>query len=357
MWGEKIKFSYTPYRLKFKEPGGTSRGILYEKLTYIIKLQDQENADLKVYGEVPYFQGLSKEPLEIVESKLKDLCKITNYKEITEESGLSSLDFGIQQIRNAIKNYETGFCFPSPFTQNSTTITINGLIWMGAFSEMYKRVLKKIEDGFTCIKLKIGAINWDDEILLIKKLRDIGGENLTIRVDANGAFSVEECMYRLDTLSRYNIHSIEQPIQAGNYKEMKKICESSPIPVALDEDLVGLPVNEQREELLNYIKPAYLILKPALCFGFNGASDWIKRAERNNIGWWITSALESTIGLTAIAEYTGALNPNVPQGLGTGNLYYNNFLSPLRLLNDKLEFVGPSHIYYDEMEKLEWREQ
>lgn len=355
MDSQKIKVSYAPYRLYFKEPVGTSRGILKEKITYFLRIVDSNDSSRVGYGEVPFFPGLSCESQEEVECALKMLTQVKSSEETISFKALSSVAFGIEQAMLSLEE-ESGnaLIFPSAFTEGKREITINGLIWMGDFRRMMQRLEDKLEEGFHCIKLKIGAIDWDEEIKLIASIRGAGGDCLTIRVDANGAFHPSDCLWRLEKLAELGVHSIEQPIRQGQAEELKRICMQSPLPIALDEELIGLFPDERRSEMLNYISPQFLILKPALCYGFSGASDWIERARQLGIGWWITSALESSVGLNAIAQFTATLSPELPQGLGTGNLYTNNFPSPLLLKGDVISYRGPADIYKDSLETLPW---
>lgn len=348
----KIKFSYCPYTLRFKEAAGTSRGVLHEKLTFLLRAFYEDSPDKIAYGEVPYFPGLSHENFRQVEDCLKRLVRTSEWCD-DELEEISSVRFGVEQITGALANSE-GVSFPSPFTSGKTSVTINGLIWMGDFSKMKERVRLKIKEKFDCIKVKIAAIKWDEELELLRFIRDMAGNEVTLRLDANGGFSKEECLSRLEELAQFNIHSVEQPVRQGNYSAMRKICEYSPVPIALDEELIGIPPGPERNELLEFIRPSYIILKPALCYGFTGATDWMERAGHLNIGYWITSALESSVGLNAIAQFTGKLQPSIPQGLGTGNLYVNNFISPLTLIGDKLHFSPGAPTYNNELEKLSW---
>lgn len=348
---KELSFSYTPFRLKFKEPGGTSRGVLTEKLTFLIRVCYEGKI---VYGEVPVFPGLSKETPQEVEASLEDLRSVTQLREIEYTHPLSSVTFGLQQITSSLENLDA-LVFPSEFTEKKSAIKINGLIWMGDAITMKRRADAKLKEGFECIKIKIGAINWEEEVALLAYLRERGGAELTIRVDANGAFSPEDYLSKMDTLSRLGIHSIEQPIKAGSPEQMSRICRESPVPVALDEELIGLPIGKERSELLEFVSPRYIILKPALCYGFKGASDWIERAEKTGIGWWVTSALESSVGLNALAQFVGTFHSDTIQGLGTGGLYTNNFASPLRLKGENLHYVGISDIYSRQLEHLDWK--
>lgn len=348
-----VAFEFTPYSLHFKEPGGTSRGILRDKPTYFLKGTLRNDPTVVAYGEVPYFPGLSNEPQAALEEALGILTASGDYPAVLERYNFSSLRFGIEQVINSLSGVN-GLIFPSSFTEGISHIPINGLVWMGDSKKMKQRVMEKLESGFDCIKIKIAAIDWEEELNLIRFIRDIAGYDVSIRVDANGGFSPEDCLLRLEQLSRYDIHSIEQPVMPGNFSLMRKICEESPIPVALDEELIGVAPGDSRSELLSYIKPAYIILKTALCYGFSGASDWIRRAGDSGVGFWITSALESSVGLNAIAQFTGGLHPQLPQGLGTGMLFTNNFSSPLVLEGSFLRYDPQATSYNSELEKLRW---
>ena len=229
--------------------------------------------------------------------------------------------------------------FPSEFTQGNDSIEINGLVWMGKSDFMRKQIIEKIEAGFSCIKLKIGAIDFDKEIELIKSIRkEFSEKDIEIRVDANGAFAVDNALEKLKILSEYGLHSIEQPIKQGQLEEMTRLCKQTPLPIALDEELISVNKFDKKRTLLQTIKPQYIILKPSLTGGFKASEEWIKIAQQNDIGWWITSALESNIGLNAIAQWTYTLGNKMPQGLGTGQLYKNNFDSPLYIKNGQLNF-------------------
>ena len=227
----------------------------------------------------------------------------------------------------------------TPFVHGETTIPINGLVWMGSFDEMSARIEEKLSAGFTTIKLKIGAIDFESELELIRQLRGrFSSETLTIRVDANGGFSPEEALPKLNRLAAYGIHSCEQPIKPNQWAEMRKICAESPIHIALDEELIGITDPMQMFMLLREIAPQYLIIKPSLMGGFAGAQEWLKMAKMTNTGAWFTSALESNVGLNAIAQVVAKFNPLIPQGLGTGALYTNNIESPLYQKADYLAY-------------------
>ncbi|MDE5839542.1 MAG: o-succinylbenzoate synthase, partial [Muribaculaceae bacterium] len=274
----------------------------------------------------------------------------------TNLSGYSSIRFGLEQ---ALRDYAGGcrhVYFPSRFTQGEGSIEINGLVWMGDFDEMIERIDEKVQLGFRCIKLKIGAIDWSKELNMIEYIRNkYSDSTLQIRVDANGAFTMDNALPRLKRLADLGVHSIEQPIPAGMPDLMSFLCQISPLKIALDESLIGISGSEAKTALLDEVAPAYIILKPSLCGGFSGAEEWIKLAEERGIGWWVTSALESNIGLNALAQWTATLNTSIPQGLGTGNLYTNNFECPLRLVSDRLDYDPSKRIDNDIYSKLDWR--
>ncbi|MBD8082106.1 o-succinylbenzoate synthase [Chryseobacterium caseinilyticum] len=328
---------YFKYLLEFKRPGGTSRGVLLEKETFILEVfQD----DKKGVGECAVFRGLSFDDRPDYEEKLKWLCENINHEPQYLEEELKefpSIWFGYEQ---AVLNLRNGgnLYFPSEFTEGKNPILINGLIWMGDISFMEEQIQDKLEQGFHCIKLKIG-VDWNSEHEILKKLRQkFSKDQLELRVDANGGFSKDQAEIVLKQLSDLNIHSIEQPIKAGNCDDMTELCADTATPIALDEELIGITGFSEKKKLLEKIEPQYIILKPALVGGFSGCDEWICLAEEQKIGWWITSALESNIGLNAIAQYTFTKNNRMPQGLGTGGLFTNNFESHLNLEGDKLYF-------------------
>jgi len=228
--------------------------------------------------------------------------------------------------------------FKSKFTSGESGIQINGLVWMGNKDFMQKQIREKITAGYHCIKLKVGAIDFETEIEILSGIRQqFSPADIELRLDANGAFSPNDALERLEKLSRFDIHSIEQPIRQGQYDAMAEVCRKSPIPIVLDEELIGLK-SADKESVLERIKPAYIILKPSLLGGFAESEEWIRLAEKLNVGWWITSALEANVGLNAIAQWTSILNSTMPQGLGTGQLYHNNIPSPLEIRNAKLYY-------------------
>ncbi|MCT3920510.1 o-succinylbenzoate synthase [Elizabethkingia anophelis] len=334
-----MQAEYQRHNLIFKRPGGTSRGVLTEKETYFLHIYDGEK---KGTGECGIFRGLSYDDVPDYEEKLKWLCDNINAEYNFLQQQLlhyPSIWFGYEQ---AILNLKHGghIYFPGEFTEGKESITINGLIWMGNVDFMKEQIALKLHDKFHCIKLKIG-VHWDEEKKVLEELCKTFPKNqLELRVDANGAFAPEKAKIVLEELAFLDIHSIEQPIKAGNPEEMALLCASTPTPIALDEELIGITELEEKQKLLETIKPQYIILKPSLVGGISGSDEWIALAEEQNIGWWITSALESNIGLNAIAQYTYTKKNPMPQGLGTGALFTNNTPSSLRLEGDQLWFAN-----------------
>lgn len=337
--------TFQKYSLNFKNPSGTSRGILNTKETFFLEIFD---GDKKGIGECALFRGLSFDDVPNYEEKLSWLCEnINENPEVLKQElqNFPSIWFGYEQaILNL--NLPENIYFPSEFTEGKSSIKINGLIWMGNADFMQSQIQEKLEQGFNCIKLKIG-VDWASEKEILKNLRQkFSSEILELRVDANGGFSFEEAKIVLQELADLEIHSIEQPIKAGILRQtqrdkvyaMAELCAETPTPIALDEELIGIVNFEEKKQLLEQIKPQYIILKPALVGGFSGCDEWIFLAENLKIGWWITSALESNIGLNAIAQYTFLKNNKMPQGLGTGALFTNNLPSVLALNGDQLSF-------------------
>lgn len=337
----KLKVSLIYYPLKFKFKAGTSRGVMTEKPSWFIQLKNEEG-NIGV-GEASIIPNLSPEwHPETYLKKLQEVTQnISDY--IVEPQRLQkfpSIKFAIETALEDLHHQPSGLIFPGKFYRGERKIPINGLIWMGSENFMNQQIEEKINAGFTCIKMKIGAINFEAELSLLKKLRErYSKESITLRVDANGAFDENNAFKNLDELAKLDIHSIEQPIQSGNWKLMAELAKNSPIPIALDEELIGISAEEQKIDLLKAIQPQYIILKPSLMDGISGSQKWIELAEENSIGWWLTSALESNIGLNAIAQFCDQNNPSIPQGLGTGGLYEKNIKCPL--------FIDKGHLGYD----------
>ncbi|PXY39362.1 o-succinylbenzoate synthase [Flavobacterium cheongpyeongense] len=332
-----MKATYHKYMLEFKRPSGTSRGVMTEKETWFIVLEENGK---KGIGECGILRGLSADDREDYEGKLNWVCQNIHlgedvlWRELLE---FPSIQFGIEMAFLSLKSENPYLLFPSDFTNNSKSIVINGLVWMGEEAFMKEQIEEKLKQGFTCIKLKIGAIDFQKELDLLRFIRShFTAEQIEIRVDANGAFSLNEALYRLNQLTGFELHSIEQPVQKNNTDKMAELCSLTPFPIALDEELIGVFSVGEKEALLQKINPQYIILKPSFVGGFRGTQEWIDLAEKYNIGWWITSALESNIGLNAIAQWTFLLNSVMPQGLGTGALYTNNIDCPLEVSNGQL---------------------
>lgn len=350
-----MRLEFAPYLLNFKEPAGTSRGVLLEKPTFFIKVYDESDPSHFGLGEAAVFPGLSPEADGYYVYKLTEVLANIAIGRPTDLSKHSSIQFGLEQALLDFSNGCKGIYYPSDFTQGLKSIEINGLVWMGNFDTMIQRINAKIEEGFRCIKLKIGAIDWDKELEMIRVIRSIAPKNkLMIRVDANGGFSYNECERKLEQLAELGVQSIEQPIKSGNPEQMAKLCKETPVPIALDEELIGKGTTEEKLKTLEIIKPQYIILKPALCGGFSGATEWIELAEKNGIGWWITSALESNVGLNAIAQFASAINATGPQGLGTGALFTNNFITPISLNRDQISFNPEMPFDYSQFTNLKW---
>lgn len=333
---------YFRYDLVFKQAAGTSRGILHTKPSWFIFLQQSDNSDETGIGECSIIEGLSPDPLHIFENELKYLCaNINNYKQWMAQRGemFPSIKFGLETALLDLKH--GGICriFENDFSNGMGEIPINGLVWMGSFETMKKQVSEKIDAGYNCIKIKVGAIDFEQEIALLNALRQqFDAAAITIRLDANGAFNSDNVFEKLQQLAQFEIHSIEQPVKQGQTAIMAEICEKSPIPIALDEELIGINGFEQRFQLLKTIRPQFIILKPSLLGGFRESDQWIEIASKLGIGWWITSALESNIGLNATAQWTYEKQITMPQGLGTGQLYQNNISSPLSISKGKLQY-------------------
>jgi len=334
---------YSNYTLNFKQPSGTSRGILNTKETWFIVIQDNRR---KGIGECGMFRGLSIDDRPDYEEKLRWVCKNIHKglnPLLDELFEYPSIQFGLEMAFKSLESDDWFTLFPSKFTEFEDSININGLIWMGDKAFMMSQIEEKINAGFNCIKMKIGAIDFTSEIEMLKSIRkQFLVSDIELRVDANGAFLAQEALEKLKYLSEYDLHSIEQPIKQGQPEEMARLCEQTPLPIALDEELIGIFKSKEKQSILEQIKPQYIILKPTLIGGFRGSREWIDAAKSKNIGWWITSALESNIGLNAISQFTYTLNNSMPQGLGTGGLFTNNFDSPLQVKNGKLHYNSKS---------------
>jgi o-succinylbenzoate synthase len=334
-----LKAEIIKHPLIFKQAGGTSRGVLAEKDSWFIKVYNTDTPSVFGIGECSILKRLSFDDRPDLPKRI--LCFANNINENKEEDlrEFPAINFAIEMALIDLKKHGKRILFPSDFTLSKKSIPINGLIWMGKAEFMRQQIKEKIESGFTCIKLKIGAIDFETELDIIKEVRkEFSVSDIEIRVDANGAFHPDKALEKLDRLSKLELHSIEQPIMAGQIDDMARLCESPPLPIALDEELIGIFAPSEKEDLLEQINPQYIILKPSLLGGFKQSEEWIHYAEQKNIGWWATSALESNIGLNAIAQWVFTLKNNMPQGLGTGQLFTNNIPSPLEINKGTLHY-------------------
>lgn len=334
-----INASYKKHILNFRQSSGTSRGILKTKETWFLILHSNSKEGV---GECALFRGLSVDDRPNYEETLKWVCQNINIglvallQELVE---YPSIQFGLEMAFKSLESKDMFELFLSDFTLHKDSIPINGLIWMGTKAFMKQQIQEKIESGFTCIKMKIGALDFETEIELIKSIRkQFSSKEIELRVDANGAFKPSDALEKLKRLSDFDLHSIEQPIKQGQIEAIAELCEKTPLPIALDEELIGIFHLAKKLKLIQTINPQYIIIKPSLVGGFKGSDAWINIAENESIGWWITSALESNIGLNAIAQYTYIKNSELPQGLGTGGLFTNNFESPLVVKNGYLNY-------------------
>jgi o-succinylbenzoate synthase len=334
-----LKASYQKYQLQFIQPGATSRGIMTERTSWFLIVYNSENPAVTGIGECAPLPGLSRDDITGIEMKLDWLCNRIDQEDILDDPGLwndPSLLFAVETALFDLHNGGTRLIFKNSFYSNGQGIPINGLIWMGSFEHMLKAIHSKLEQGYTCIKIKISAKDIENELDMIRQVRKSYGWDLEIRVDANGAYNYDTCMPVLLKLADLHIHSIEQPLPSGAYESMARLCKNSPIPVALDEDVVHWTQRNEKWKLIEWIHPHYLVLKPGLIGGFSETGQWIELAENNNIGWWITSALESNIGLNAIAQFSNQMHLSMVQGLGTGQVFSNNLNSPLVTRNGYL---------------------
>lgn len=342
-----MKYEIEKRTLHFKQPAGTSRGVYTTRKIWLVKLSDGERQGV---GECAPLPDLSCDAIEDgrYEEILSRFCqRLCETGEIDYEAmrDYPSMLFGLE---TALRSFQfshhspltSHLLFDTAFSRGEVGIPINGLVWMGNYDEMLQRMEEKLEKGFRCVKLKIGAIDFDKELELIKRIRDrFSFHEVELRVDANGAFKYDEALYKLELLSQYNIHSIEQPIKQGQWAFMAELCRESPLPIALDEELIGVNDTEMKSHMLNIIKPRYIILKPSLHGGMMGCREWIDIAKEMGIGSWITSALESNVGLNAIAQFASDVygdNITMPQGLGTGQLFTDNIDMGLDIIKDRI---------------------
>ena len=372
------KIEISERTLHFKQPAGTSRGVYTTRHSYYLTLTSDDMPGIEGVGECATLPDLSCDAKPEYEMTLRQVCQMVEqmgripydmiraYPSITfgletafasffdaakkklGEKKLSEGKTSVEILKEAGASVPAEMenltdLFDSPFGRGEEGITINGLVWMGTYEEMLARLEEKLQAGFHCVKLKIGAIDFFKELDLIKRIRDVyTKEQVELRVDANGGFLPENAMSQLEALAKYDIHSIEQPIKQHQWPKMAQLCRETPLPIALDEELIGVNVRSMKEALLDTIRPQYIILKPSLHGGIYGCNEWIELANQRGIGSWITSALESNIGLNAIAHYAAKVygsNVKMPQGLGTGQLFTDNIPMPLEIRGDKLFVV------------------
>jgi len=334
-----MKAFYFKHVLKFKTPGWTSRGVLNDKESWFIVIADQKKFGV---GECSLIKGLSPDPVTGFEKKLEEICaEIKSGFEVLEKklNDFPAILFGLETAFNSFYS-KNPFVFTNSKLQNGKDhININGLIWMGKKSFMQDQIKEKIESGFNCIKIKVGSLDFNQECDILKNIRSkYSSDDIEIRLDANGAFSFKSAIKKLKILSGFGIHSIEQPIGVNQWEEMAFLCKNSPIKIALDEELIGLNSALEGEKMLKKICPQFIIIKPSLLGGIKKSESWIKLAESQKIKWWCTSALESNIGLNAIAQWIYSRKEMNIQGLGTGGLFTNNISCPCYISNGKLKY-------------------
>ena len=342
------KITITSKLLHFLQPAGTSRGVYNTRLSFYLKLTSDEQPDVVGVGECATLPDLSCDamPPNEYERKLRTFCDEYEHTGVIDYEAMRAYPSMLFGLETAVAQFNAKGSlnfFNTPFGRGEEGIPINGLVWMGTFEEMFERLEAKLKAGFRCVKLKIGAIDFDRELQLIRHIRStFSRKDVELRVDANGGFTPEEALSRMEALVQYDIHSIEQPIKQHQWTEMARLCAATPLPIGLDEELIGVNERQKKIELLDTIRPQYIVLKPSLHGGMAGTAEWIQLARERNIGSWITSALESNVGLNAIAQLTASIygtNIRHAQGLGTGQLFADNIEMPLKVIGDKLWIV------------------
>ncbi|SEI74729.1 o-succinylbenzoate synthase [Dyadobacter koreensis] len=351
-----LRIVFQPYTLHFRMEAGTSRGVLKQKTSWILKVTDEEQPGVVGYGECGPLPGLSVDDIPDFGAQLAEVCELFNQLDlevfpfnlsiILEQvvpEHLPSVRFGIEMALLDYMNGGEKMQYKNAFSKGEKGISMNGLIWMGSYDHMVSQIEDKLAQGYTTLKMKVGAIDFDQECRVLQSVRSrFSPSEITLRVDANGAFQPEDVHEKLKRLSGFDLHSIEQPIRAGQTELLAELCVSSPVPIALDEELIGIFDYRKKFALLKKTQPPFIILKPTLLGGFQHCKEWIEIATRLSIGWWMTSALESNIGLNAISQFTASFDNQLPQGLGTGQLYHNNFASPLK--------TDQGYLFYDKQE-------
>ncbi len=342
---------WTPLDLDFTFEAITSRERMWHKRTYLVQVYDSAEPDIYGVGECALFRGLSADDVPDYEDRLSTVCAAP---QLWRDCTMPSVRFGFETAFADLQHCGKRLWISNGWTRGEHGIAINGLIWMGDKKTMAARVAEKLDQGFKVLKLKIGGINFEQECDLLESIRrHFGPSDLEIRLDANGSFTTDDADEKLCRLAGFHIHSIEQPIAAGQWEQMSGLCRRSPIPIALDEELIGYRTRSEIVMLLEAIGPQYIILKPTLIGGTEAADAYVSEAEKLGIGWWATSALESNVGLNAIAQWISGKDNVLPQGLGTGRLYNNNIASPLEVEQDKL-YMRPWRIWAD-FDNMPWR--
>lgn len=351
-----LKADFVKKTFKFKFDAGTSRGVLREKDSYFVIISDKENSKVVGIGEAAPLKGLSVDDIEDFEKKLEYIIYNFNLLDVQVydwniniiisqliTNDLPSIKFAFETALWDYLNGGKGIIFKNKFSDKSSRVEINGLIWMGSEEFMQEQIADKLAHGFKTIKMKIGAIDFDTEFKLLKSIRDkFDSSKITLRVDANGSYSISEAREVLKSLQTIEIHSIEQPIKVGQAEEMAVLCRENIVPIALDEELIGVTDYVQKRNMLKMILPQYIIIKPTLVGGIQDSKEWIDAAQQFNVGWWATSALESNVGLNAISQFAAEYAPTIPHGLGTGQLYVENIESPLLVENGYISLTGNS---------------
>ncbi|AKD04595.1 o-succinylbenzoate synthase [Pontibacter korlensis] len=343
-----LHLSFSPHTLQFKFDARTSRGAIKTHQVYFLKVWKPSMPGVYGLGECAPLAGLSIDFRPDLEEKLQQVVDLVNKGKVALKAGgelpeelelqeWPALRFALETALLDLQHGGKRQIFDNAFSRGEVGIPVNGLIWMGDRSFMQEQIEKKLKEGYSCLKLKIGSLDFKTELEILQSIREVAGaDQLTVRVDANGAFSPQDAYKKLERLAKYELHSIEQPIKQGQLQEMAQLCAYTPVPIALDEELIGVQDAQLQAALLETVKPQYIILKPTLVGGFTASAAWIRMAEERGIGWWMTSALESNIGLNAISQFAAAHNITKPQGLGTGQLYHNNIPSPLHIVNGEL---------------------
>ncbi|MCD8317667.1 MAG: o-succinylbenzoate synthase [Paraprevotella sp.] len=343
---ETLNIEIFPRTFHFKKPAGTSRGTYTERRSWYVRVTSAGEPGKQGWGECAPLPQLSCDDLpdygQVLRMVCDDVVRLGNLDK-DRWRAYPSMVFGLE---TALRHWELGTyaLWDTHFSRGEEGICINGLIWMGYYASMYAQIRTKLDAGYRCVKLKIGAIGFDEELELLRFIRrHFSASDVELRVDANGAFAPGEAMEKLGQLAELDLHSIEQPIRAGQWEEMARLTSTTPIPIAFDEELIGHCAAEEKINLLDVLRPQYIVLKPSLHGGFDGCREWIEEAEKRGIGWWITSALESNVGLNAIAQWCATWRPSLPQGLGTGLLFTDNVPMPLEIRKDALWYVADRH--------------